>query len=1007
MLVEKTDFMLKYAHMSLISEVNEQQRKAIEHGGGPQLIVAGAGTGKTRVITTRIAHLIMDKGVNIDGILALTFTEKAAEEMEERVLKMLPYGYLDLWISTFHAFCDKVLKQHALDVGLPSNYHLLDETATWLLIRKNLDRFNLDYYQPMGNPAKFIHALIKHFSRCKDEGISPDDYLKYAEEIKLNNDAAEFVKKLDMEKVSEKEKKQLLKQEILRVEEIANAYHVYQQILLENISLDFADLIGWTLKLFRERALILKKYQQQFKYILVDEFQDTNYVQYELIKLLAAPNNNITVVGDDDQSIYKFRGASISNIMQFKEDFPATAEVVLTENYRSRQEILDAAHKFIVQNNPFRLEVKLGIDKRLQSRVAGSAEVAHFHEKTVEAEASMVVRKIIELKNANQTLTWSDFAILVRANDSANVFLLGLEQASIPYQFLAMRGLYNKPVIIDLLSYLKLLDNYHEGPAVFRVLNFSFLGLETEPIVKIAHEAKKKAISLFEIVRRAAAVPGIDEKTVRVLNQLVAQIDGDSLLARDKKPSDVILNFLYHSGYLQQLQKTDNRATRESLDYLQQFYKKVQGFEATVNNPRLADFMAQVEMEMEAGESGKLLFDLETGPDMVKVLTVHGAKGLEFEYVFITNLVDRKFPTDERRETIEIPDALVREKIPAGDFHLAEERRLFYVAMTRAKKGLFFTSADDYGGSREKKLSRFLFELGYKKTVEAKADGQRASAFSEKKESAGEGGAGTIKYEAPRRFSFSQMQTYEACPLKYKLANVVKIPTFGNHYFTFGSTIHNTLQKFLAASFTVNASNQRDLFGARSERAERLLPLEKLYEIYSESWQDDWFLNEKQKMEYFAKGKELLKNFHKKFLADQPKVKYLEQTFNIKLDQYIFSGRIDRVDELPDGKAEIIDYKTGQGKESLSTDDRRQLLFYQIAAETKEVLNLKLAKLTYYYLESNATVSFLGKEADKQKLKQRFLENVHQIERQNFAPTPDPHVCGFCEYKGICEFKKL
>src|SRR3989339_915087 len=426
-------FVLKCQHMNFLEEANESQRRAITHGDGPALIVAGAGSGKTRVITTRVAWLIMDKGVNVDEILALTFTEKAAEEMEERVDKLLPYGYVDLWISTFHAFCDKLLKRHALDIGLPNNYKLLDETQAWLLVRKNLEKFNLDYYRPLGNPTKFIHALLKHFSRCKDEGICPEDYLNYAEKLTLDNDAAEFVKKLDLSEYSEAEQAELKKQEILRINEVANAYHVYQQLLLQNDSLDFADLINWTIKLFKQRPLILDKYRRQFKYILVDEFQDTNFVQYELIKLLAAPKNNLTVVGDDDQSIYKFRGASISNIMQFKEDYPNAQEVVLTENYRSAQEILDLSYNFIKQNDPNRLEAKLNINKKLKSNKTEQGVIDHKHFETIDAEAQFVISQIREIQKVTQC-EWKQFAILVRANESANIFISYLDSANIPYQ---------------------------------------------------------------------------------------------------------------------------------------------------------------------------------------------------------------------------------------------------------------------------------------------------------------------------------------------------------------------------------------------------------------------------------------------------------------------------------------------------------------------------------------------------------------------------------------------
>jgi len=989
--------------MNLLESSNKEQLAAIMHEDGPQLIVAGAGTGKTRVITTRIAYLITQKNLNVDEILALTFTEKAAAEMEERVDQMLPYGYFDLWISTFHSFCDKVLKRHALDIGLSSNYKLLNETEAWLLVKKNLDRFELDYYRPLGNPTKFIHALLKHFSRCKDEGISAEKYLEFAENIRLDTDASEYVKKLDLpedfNKLKKAEKQALLKQEILRINEIAKAYHVYQQLLLENDCLDFGDLINYTIKLFKDRPLILEKYRHQFKFFLVDEFQDTNYVQYELIKLLAAPNNNLTVVGDDDQSIYKFRGASISNIMQFKEDYPQAREVVLTENYRSTQEILDLAYKFIVQNNPNRLEEKLKIDKKLKSNTTEKGIIEHRHFDSVDSEAQFVVKQIIEIQKQTQA-DWSQFAILVRANESANIFINYLDSANIPYQFLALRGLYTKPIVVDLLNYLKLLDDYHEGPAVYRILNFPCFNLRTDQIVKIVHYAKQKSLSLYETLKKVVVIPGIDVDTVTQVGKIYSQVEADSLLAKNKRPTEILLKFLYDSGCLEYVKNQNPKIAKENLGYIQQFFDKIKEIEVTYEDARIKDVVEVFDLELQSGESGQLAFDVETGPDMVKIMTVHSAKGLEFDYVFLPSLVDRKFPTDERKEAIEIPAALIEENLPSDDSHLEEERRLFYVAMTRAKKGLFFTSADDYGGARQKKLSRFLIELGYEKPESLSIETELLSPnkkINEKK----------FIYEVPARFSFSQIASYEKCPLQYKFANVLKIPTFGNHYFTFGTIIHTTLQKFLEESYQVNNSIQVDLFSSiKKNNKKESLPLDKLYQIYDDVWFDDWFQGEKQKKEYYEKGKELLKNFHSDFNHGLPDVRNLELSFKLAVGPYYFVGRIDRIDNESNGQVQIIDYKTGQAKdEKLTTDDKRQLLFYQIAAE--EALKLRVEKITYYYLEENKKISFLGVDKDKEELKKRFISNIELIRAQKFEPTPSPFVCGSCDYRNICEHKKV
>jgi DNA helicase-2/ATP-dependent DNA helicase PcrA len=310
-------------------------------------------------------HLLQSDAANgkkltTDNLLALTFTEKSAAEMEDRVLQLLPNGTYDFWISTFHGFCQRILERYALEIGLPNHFTLITETDAWLLLKRRIHELPLDHYRPLGNPVKFLSALLHHLSRAKDEGVSPEQYLAYAEELVLDGDA-EFVAG-----------------ERARMKELAECYAVYRNMLREEGLLDFGDLIVETLRLLRECPHVLKELRQQFRYILIDEFQDTNWAQYELIKLLAGTDKNLTVVGDDDQAIYKFRGASLANILQFKEDFPEAVTVTLTDNYRSHQEILDAAYGFIVKNNPNRLEIRLaheGLDKRLHAAKGEGGEV--------------------------------------------------------------------------------------------------------------------------------------------------------------------------------------------------------------------------------------------------------------------------------------------------------------------------------------------------------------------------------------------------------------------------------------------------------------------------------------------------------------------------------------------------------------------------------------------------------------------------------------------------------
>jgi len=957
-----------------LSKLNEQQKEAVLHDKGPLLIVAGAGTGKTTVITQRIVNLIEKGLAKPEEILAVTFTEKAASEMEERVDRLLEFGYMDLWISTFHAFCERVLRENALDIGLAPDFKLLDSTSGWLLARQNLNKFDLDYYKALGNPTKFIQALISHFSHCKDQEIYPENYLEYAKTLKTTGT---------------KKEQSPEDQETERIKEVANAYHIYQQILLENGALDFGDLINHCLKLFKKRPLILKKYREKFKYILVDEFQDTNWAQYELIKLIAEPNNNLTVCADDDQAIYRWRGASFSNIVKFQEDFPGAKQVSLINNYRSTQNILDKSYNFIKQNDPDRLEFRIKINKKLVSATKEEGIIEHLHAKNIDQEVGGTIKKILEIIKRDPEAKYNDFAILVRANDSAIPFIKALERANLPYQFLASRGLYSKPVILDLISYLKLLDNYHEGTAVYRILSLPFLEIADADIATITQYSHKKTRSLFDALQELPLIQNISQKTQEKIAFLLSIIKKHSELARTKSVSEVLVSFLGDSGYLKYL--IDNEQ-EEKIDLLNQFYKKVKSFEEATIEPTLKKFMEEMTLELESGEEGKLEFDPEQGPDMIKVMTIHGAKGLEFKYVFMANMVDRRFPTDQRKDAIELPDELIKDIKPTGDVHLQEERRLCYVAMTRAKKELYFTSAEDYGGQRKKKISRFLAEMGYKADGDKESTSEKTGILADKTKPSDRLKSKVQPQYLPEHFSYSQLAAFEKCPLQYKFAFILKVPTRGKSVFSFGKTMHNTLEEFLRWVNEESTKKKTDQFKA-------------LIEMYEKNWIDEWYEDQKQKDDYFKKGKDILKEFYTQFTKQQPKMLRvngqiaLELPFNLKIGEHTLFGVIDRIDEGPDGIT-IIDYKTGQSKDKLDVDAREQLLIYQIAAQ--EVLHLKPKQLSYYYLDDGKLASFLGSDQDIIEQKQKILNEIEKIKNSEFEPTPGWQ-CQYCDFKDICD----
>jgi DNA helicase-2/ATP-dependent DNA helicase PcrA len=979
------------------ADLNDEQLRAVTAPDGPFLIVAGAGTGKTMAITRRIAWLIASGKAKPEEILALTFTDKAAGEMAERVDQLLPLGYVDLQISTFHSFCEKLLKEHGLAIGLPDDFTLVNQTDAYLLVRRRFDRFDLDYYRPLGNPTKFIHALLSHFSRAKDEAVLPEEYLEAAAGRRLDADAAP-------EALEEQG----------RLRELAGAYHAYQRLLLESDSLDFGDLQMYAIELLRRRPAIRAALRARYKYVLVDEFQDTNWAQYEFVKLLVPPDGNLMVVGDDDQSIYKFRGASVANILQFKHDFPGSREVVLTRNYRSLQGILDLAYAFIRRNDPNRLEAKLatadgrGISKRLTAHREGPAAIEPLRFDTLDDEAEGVVRRIAELRAADPELTWSDFCVLVRSNSGAEAFSEAFERAGVPFQFLALKGLYAKPVVMDTLAYLALLDDYHESAAMYRTLCSPPYQVDAGDLVALTHEAKRRSQSLYETGRGHHALDGLREGTRATLDRLMRDLDRHAQVARDKSAEEVMVSYLFDSGYLRLLTETENLDTRQALMHLDQLRKRIRRFAQRRDERSLRHFMEEFALERESGERGGLAFDPETGPDMVRIMTVHASKGLEFRHVFIVSLVDKRFPSAARSHGIELPEELTKEIVPEGDIHLEEERRLMYVAMTRAKDGLYLTWADDYGGKAAKKPSRFLVELGYaedaKGTGKAKGKARAAEGFAAPAAAAPRPAPESAP---PAHYSFSSLEAYSMCPLQYKFAHVLRIPTMGHYQASFGKTLHATLEWFYGELARAGGAAQGELFGAAPARAGERLPgelavgLRDLLAAYDRKWLDDWYPDKPTKEKWREIGRQALARIHAETRLHPPDIYALEQSFTLKVGERTLKGSIDRLDRLADGTTEIIDYKTGRpkGDDDLKADGKRQLYIYQMAAQQ---LGLKPSRLTFYYLQDGSRVSFLGSEKDLAKVAERAAEQMDQIEGGDFAAKPGPQ-CKFCDFKAICD----
>jgi DNA helicase-2/ATP-dependent DNA helicase PcrA len=956
-----------------LKNLNKEQLKAVKHKGGPLLIIAGAGTGKTTVVTERIKFLIGKKLAKPSEILALTFTEKAAREMEERVDVAMPFGYTQMWISTFHAFCDRILRREALHIGLDPKFKLMTEAESIQFVRNNLFKFKLKYFRPMGNPTKFVGGMLQHFSRLQDEDVLPEEYERWVK--------------------SQKKKKKYEKEEIEKWVELSKAYKKYEELKVKEGVFDFGDLIVKTLLLFRKRPNVLKEYRKQFKQILIDGFQDPNDAQNQLAMLLAGKgkNANITVTGDDDQSIYRFRGAAVSNILQFRKAYKNAKVVVLVENYRSTQKILDYAYGLIQHNNPDRLEYVEKVVKKLISNTRKKREkdIKFFHKDRVENEAEEVAKEIIKLTK-KENYEYKDIAILVRANNHSEPFIRALARNGIPHQFLGPGRLFKQPEIVDLVSYLKVLYNFDDSVSLYRVLSFDYFKISPKDLVKIGNYARRNNKSFFEACEEIDNV-FVSADTKKKITVIIKIINKHLKKVRKETAGQLLYFFLEDTGYLQKLLSPDTPQAEKRAANVSKLFDKLKTYEVDHEDATVPAVVDWIELSQELGESPQAADTDWTEINAVNLLTAHSAKGLEFPVIFMVNLVSQRFPTIERREQIPIPEDLIKEILPEGEFHDQEERRLFYVGMTRAMKRLYFTAANYYGeGKREKRLSPFVFETLGDDIISSERPeekGEQLSFLDYSPPSTKE----TI-YEIPKLhvdfLSYSQIQTFKVCPLHYKLKYIYKVPTPPTSSQSFGNTFHITMKAFYE-------------FVGKGEKPTTTL----LYRLLKENWISDGYLSKSHEKGSFDKAKKFLKHYLKESYDPKITPVAMEQPFIIRLDGLRVGGKIDRVDVVGDS-VHIVDYKTGAtALTQKQADSDLQLSIYGLAAtsipEPPFNRDPKEVKLSLMYFDTPQTVTTTRTKEQLRRARKEIEDYKRRIEESEFECSKG-YLCRNCEYKLFC-----
>ena len=637
--------------MSIYDTLNEQQREAVCHTEGPVLILAGAGSGKTRVLTHRTAYLIEECGVNPYNIMAITFTNKAAGEMRERIDKLVGYGSESIWVSTFHSTCVRILRRHIDRIGFDTNFTIYDSDDQKTLMKDICKRLNVDtkIYK-----EKSLLAAISH---AKDELISPEEY---ATRAAASGDYAK--------------KKQ------------AEIYREYQEALRKNNALDFDDLIVKTVELFRVDAQVLDYYQERFRYIMVDEYQDTNTVQFELVSTLARKYKNLCVVGDDDQSIYKFRGANIYNILNFEKHFPEAVTIKLEQNYRSTQNILDAANS-VIANNVGRKRKTLWTDNA-QGKKIGFRQFETGYE-----EAEYIAKDIAGCVQSG-AYHYGDCAVLYRTNAQSRLFEEKFIVSNIPYKIVGGVNFYARKEVKDLLAYLKTIDNARDDLAVRRIINVPKRGIGATTLNRVADYAAEQDLSFYNALKMADDIPTLGKSAAKIhpfVNFIQVMRSKLELIS----VSELLQEIIEETGYVKELEAEGTEEAQARIENIDELISKVVTYEEGEEHPTLSGFLEEVALVAD-------IDSLEEGSDYVVLMTLHSAKGLEFPKVYLAGMEDGLFPS------------YMSIAYDSSSEDLEEERRLAYVGITRAKEELTITCARQRmirGETQYNKVSRFVREI--------------------------------------------------------------------------------------------------------------------------------------------------------------------------------------------------------------------------------------------------------------------------------------------------------
>ncbi|HEX2232074.1 MAG TPA: ATP-dependent DNA helicase [Thermoleophilaceae bacterium] len=1047
---------------SALDGLNRSQRAAVTHPGGPVIVVAGAGTGKTRTLTCRFAWLV-EQGASPDEILALTFSSQAAAEMRERLEALIQAPYEELHVATFHGFCSRLLQDEALEAGLDPFFSTVTPADRLALLLDRIDELTIRHHEIRGNPAPLLASFVSRIDRLKDEMVSAEDYAAYAERL-----AAKCAEGDDAARAT-----------AAREVEFGRVYVDHDRLLAECGALDFGDLIVRAFRLLHEKPHVREQVAKRFRHVLVDEYQDTNFAQGLLLRLLVEEHRNVTVVGDDDQAIYRFRGASQKNLRDFERELGDATVVRLERNYRSGRRILEAAEA-VVQPTPGR------IAKRLQGSTGG--DVRFWRCRSERAQAQAVAAEAERLV-VQRGVPASEVCVLVRSvkNEGA-VVGAALEERAVPYRLTGSAAYFQRAEVRDVLAWLRLLADPGDSGAVVRALSRPPIELRSVDVARLTQLARRRKLDMPSAAMAALDGPQLSPEGRERVQAFLRIYRSACAAFEDRRPDMFVLRLIERIGLRRQQIFATQADTVERLRNIAKLSELATEYMRREPQATPRDFTRYLAAVAESGLREEEA-SAPPGSPAVRVMTMHAAKGREFDYVFVLGLSATRMPGPWRRRGDEVPDELLKESLPeAGgrEAHEGEMRRLLHVAMTRARKGLVLAWPETAGEGATPRPSPFYEEA-------RAALGAEEEVHEEELFGPAEGLHSTFRIMRDElldtvarvggRLGEMRLDTYldlDQAVARYleliKVAALIERTREGqpiaevlpwlNEILAQGATSEQ--REILAASALddwlrdaerdmarrpVAAENGSEpsldpfiprrgqglMLSASDIDTYRLCPLKykfarvfripqeptihqrfgivlhqvlerfhtsgggslaELMELFEASWRRAGFGDSDDERQFRGRAVAALERYWREDHESDAEPVWFERSFAFRLGPHLLRGRVDRVDRRPDGSYELIDYKTGKAKTESELREDVQLSLYQMGA--RESWRLDTSAQSYFYVLTGDKVPVEHSEEELDRVKTTVSEIADGILRQDFEPKPSYEVCQFCDYRIIC-----